>query len=37
MWDRIVADVRPFLDQTADPGILTRENLFKLLGMAHNR
>jgi hypothetical protein len=33
MWDRVVADVRPFLDQTGDPDILTRENLFKLLGM----
>ena len=30
-WDRIMAYVCPFLDQAADPGILTRENLFKLL------
>lgn len=32
MWDHIVADVLPFLDQTADVNILKRENLFKLLG-----
>ncbi len=33
IWDQIVADVLPFLDQTADANILTRENLFKLLGV----
>ena len=32
-WDQIVEDVRPFLDRTADPNILTRENLLKLLGV----
>ena len=32
MWDQIVGDVLPFLDQTADVNILKRENLFKLLG-----
>jgi len=36
MWDQIVADVRPFLDHTADPDILTRENLFKLIGVPHS-
>ncbi len=37
IWDQIVADVRPFLDQTADANILTRENLLKLLGVRHSR
>lgn len=31
-WDRVLADVSPFLDQTADHGLLTCENLLKLLG-----
>jgi len=31
-WERVVADVRPFLEPSADPGILTRENLMRVLG-----
>ncbi|MEW6232930.1 MAG: nucleotidyl transferase AbiEii/AbiGii toxin family protein [Chloroflexota bacterium] len=31
-WARIVADVRPFLEPGADPGLLTRENVLRLLG-----
>jgi hypothetical protein len=34
IWDRVIADVRPFLDQNADHGMLTRENILKLLGVA---
>lgn len=30
-WEQVVADVRPFLDPTADPGILQMENLVRLL------
>jgi hypothetical protein len=30
-WDKIVADVRPFLDPTADPRILVPENLARVL------
>lgn len=30
-WDRIVADVQPFLETGADPGLLTRDNLLRLL------
>jgi hypothetical protein len=30
-WDRIVADVRPFLEPNADTAFLTRENLMRLL------
>lgn len=37
MWDQIVADVHPFLDETADANILTRENLLKLLRVRHSR
>lgn len=33
VWERVVADVTPFLDQTADANLLTRENLLKLLGV----
>jgi hypothetical protein len=31
-WDKAVADVRPFLEPGADPGILSRENLVGLIG-----
>jgi predicted nucleotidyltransferase component of viral defense system len=31
-WDRAVADVRPFLDPSADPRLLTPENLQGVLG-----
>ena len=31
-WKKVVADVRPFLEQNADAGILTRDNLVRLLG-----
>ncbi len=31
-WDRIVEDVRPFLEPTADVNLMTRENLLRLLG-----
>jgi hypothetical protein len=31
-WDRVVADVRPFLEPQADPGLLTRENVLRVLG-----
>jgi hypothetical protein len=31
-WDRAVADVRPFLDPSADPRLLTPENLQRVLG-----
>ena len=31
-WDRVVADVRPFLEPGTDPGLLTLENLLRLLG-----
>lgn len=31
-WDRVVADVRPFLEPGAGVGLLTRENLLRLLG-----
>lgn len=30
-WERIVEDVRPFLEPTADINLLTRENLLRLL------
>ena len=30
-WDQVVADVRPFLDLTADPGLLTLDNLMRVL------
>jgi hypothetical protein len=33
-WDRIVADVSPFLDARVNRDLLTRENLMKLLGMS---
>jgi hypothetical protein len=31
-WDRVVADVRPFLDPSADPTLLTPENVMRVLG-----
>lgn len=31
-WDQVVADVRPFLEPSADPSLLTLENLMRLLG-----
>ncbi len=31
-WERIIEDVRPFLEPTADLNLLTRENLISLLG-----
>ena len=32
VWDRAVADVRPFLDPSADPHLLTPENVRRVLG-----
>ncbi len=31
-WDQVLADVRPFLDPTADPDLLTLENVMQVLG-----
>jgi len=31
-WDRVVADVRPFLELSASPGLLTPENVMRVLG-----
>jgi predicted nucleotidyltransferase component of viral defense system len=31
-WDQVAADVRPFLEPGADPGLLTLENLMRVLG-----
>jgi len=31
-WDQVAADVRPFLEPGADPGLLTLENLLRVLG-----
>lgn len=31
-WDRVAADVRPFLERSADLDLLTRENLMRVLG-----
>lgn len=31
-WDRLVADVRPFLEPGTDSGLLTRENVMRVLG-----
>lgn len=31
-WDQVVSDVRPFLEPSADPAILTPENLRRVLG-----
>jgi hypothetical protein len=30
-WDRVLTDVRPFLEPSADPGLLTLENVIKVL------
>ena len=30
-WERVVSDVRPFLEVDADVGLLTRENLLRLV------
>ena len=30
-WDRVVSDVRPFLEPSADPALLTPENLMRVL------
>ena len=30
-WDRVVSDVRPFLEPSADPALLTPDNLMRLL------
>jgi hypothetical protein len=32
VWEQVVADVRPFLEPTADPSLLTQENLIRALG-----
>ena len=31
-WKQVAADVRPFLEQSADAGLLTRDNLRRVLG-----
>ena len=31
-WQRIVADVRPFLEPSADLDLLTRKNMLRVLG-----
>jgi predicted nucleotidyltransferase component of viral defense system len=31
-WQRVVNDVRPFLEPSADPNLLTHENLLRVLG-----
>jgi hypothetical protein len=31
-WERIVADVRPFLESPGEADLLTQENLFLLMG-----
>jgi hypothetical protein len=30
-WDHLVADVRPFLEPSAHPDLLTRDNLLRVL------
>ncbi len=32
VWEQVVGDVRPFLELSADPSLLTRETLLRLLG-----
>jgi len=32
-WDRVVDDVRPFLEREADVALLTKENLARVLGI----
>jgi hypothetical protein len=36
-WERVVSDVRPFLEAEADAGLLTRENLLQLAGGNRNQ
>jgi hypothetical protein len=31
-WERVVSDVRPFLEPGADPALLTLENMMRVLG-----
>jgi hypothetical protein len=31
-WDQIVADVRPFLEPSANPDLLTLENVMRVIG-----
>ena len=31
-WDRVISDVRPFLETEADTSLLTRENLLRVVG-----
>ena len=31
-WERVVSDVRPFLEPSADPALLTFENMMRVLG-----
>jgi hypothetical protein len=31
-WDQVVSDVHPFLEPSADPALLTQENLMRVLG-----
>lgn len=31
-WDRVLADVRPFLEDAGEVGVITRENALRLLG-----
>jgi predicted nucleotidyltransferase component of viral defense system len=34
-WERVVSDVRPFLESEADVGLLTRENLRQVVGQGN--
>ncbi len=36
-WDKVVDDVRPFLESTVDIGLLTRENIMQLLEIGNRR
>lgn len=36
-WQRVVNDVRPFLEPSADPNLLTPENLLRVLGEERKR
>ena len=31
-WEHIIEDVRPFLEASTDPNLLTRENILHVLG-----
>ncbi|OIO91647.1 MAG: hypothetical protein AUK03_10835 [Anaerolineae bacterium CG2_30_64_16] len=35
-WDQVAADVRPFLEPGANPGLLTLDNLLRVLGEAED-